>query len=122
MESSEVEPWKRVRIVCGGEDVLVHLGKKDAGSPFDRIFARIEDVTGGELVTYGLASYRESDSYAYLVLHERSWDAVRDALGDCFDEFFVGDRQCLHGDRRPFPSSPFGGRRRLHDVEPQQFL
>ena len=91
VESPEVEPWKRVRIVCGGEDVHVHLGKKDAGSPFDRIFARIEDVTGGELVTYGLASYRESDSYAYLVLHERSWDAVRDALGDCFDEFFVGD-------------------------------
>lgn len=89
--SFESDPFHRVRLEYDGEAEVVRLGRREEGSPFDRVFARIEDLTGGQLVTYGLHAYLGTDSYAYIVLHEARWEELRDALGHRFDDVFVGD-------------------------------
>ncbi len=91
VESPERDPSAGVHLAYEGQDEVVRLGQQDEGSPFDAVFARIEEMTGGELVTLGLEAYVGTDSYAYIVLHEDRWEDLRDALGEDFDDLFVGD-------------------------------
>lgn len=89
--SFEGDPFHRVRLEYQGEEEVVRLGRREEGSPFDRVFAKIEDLTGGQLTTFGLHAYLGTDSYAYIVLHEDRWEEIREALGDRFDDVFIGD-------------------------------
>ena len=62
--SFESDPFHRVRLEYDGEAEVVRLGRREEGSPFDRV---------------------------EVVLHEARWEELRDALGHRFDDVFVGD-------------------------------
>ncbi len=90
LSSPAEKPWTRIDVTYDGETAGLLLGRREDGGNFDRLFTRLEDITGGELVTYGLQSYEGTDGYAYVLLHEDAWDELRDALGEDFDEIFIG--------------------------------
>ncbi len=90
LSSPAGDPCTKIEVAYDGETSALRLRGRDDGEQFDRLLARLEDITGGELITYGLRSYEGTDSYAYVLLHEDAWDELRDSLADDFDEIFVG--------------------------------